>query len=171
MTRILLFAFFLFSVNASSASDSTLTWKQWKKKWEKMTINSRSINTEADQRLIKTIEVLDVRSDTDRCGVYTNSLHKPRELVTDVSLKQLLNSKLSNDTAGVALLFVIRNFWINETQNYSGKQNLRDTTLAGLKLNFSIDAFIQQNDHYLALARLDTIVLSNYSFFSISSSL
>lgn len=165
---------FILAFIASSANDSTLTWKQWRKSWGKREIYTKRIDLKREGNLIKLIEVLDVRSDTERVGIYTNEFHNPCEIVYDTPIDFLIKKTLCNDTAKETVLLVIRNFWINEVQYLEGKlkhQRLADAALPSTKLTCSIDAFIKHEGKYIPLIQVDTIFTDKRNVFNSSRNL
>lgn len=161
LLRIFFIIVFILPFANLFANDSTLTWKQWTKAWEKKEINTARIDVKREKGLIKEIEVLDVRSDTERVGICTNSFRHPCEIVLDNSIGFLINKKLANNTATKTILLVIRNFWINKVQYFEGKlkaqQSVSKAALPSSKFTCSLDAFIKIDEKYFPLTQIDTV--------------
>lgn len=160
LVRIFFLCLSALPINVLYANDSTLNWYEWKKSWDKREINTYRIAVERGRSLIGKIEVLDVRSDTERVGISTDDLHYPFEIVLDTPIEDLFNKKLSTTSAGQTLLLVIRNFWINKVQYIEGKpkgrQPVTGASLPSSKLTCSIDAFVKDGDGYSPLAQIDS---------------
>lgn len=161
LLRVSFIFFWVFSFISTFANDSTLSWQQWKKSWKKKEINTHSIDIKREKNLIEKIEVLDVRSDTERVGIYTNDFHYPCEVVFDAPLSVLMNEELTAGANGKTILLVVRNFWINEVQYIEGRpksrQSITGDALPSTKLTCSIDAFIKDGEKYFPLTQVDTI--------------
>jgi len=159
-------------VISSHASDTTRNFLQWKQTWPREKLEEKDIDLQTDSNLIKSIDVLDMRSDTTSIGLYTSKSQKPHAVVANGGLAALLNSKLANNNSGNHLLFAVRSFWINEANiNITlGKQvflnihggatvyNATSFNASTTKLCCAIDIFILINNQYYPLARVDTLL-------------
>lgn len=165
---------FLFSKLPAQAADSIATWAQWKKIENFKFLNTKAVYQQKDND-IKSIEVLDMRCEKSSIGLYTGKSQTPYMLIAEGGLSALFNSKLSSDTAGQILLAVVRDLWINESNNFfykqgegsrphidtiNSKKELRAVLFRPTKIKCAIDVFILNEGKYYPLTRLDTTFTS-----------
>lgn len=161
MVRLLILLFILPFVQLFAA-DSTSTWNDVIKTFKKREITTSCINLD-NIRVLHAIDVLDVRSDTTRIGMFSDFNYKPNEVVFDNSqtLKNVIKIKLADESKlGYNVLIVVQDFWLNEirAQKVNGKDNQNKPEVHTSKIVCKADVFIEYEHEYLPLTRIDTLL-------------
>src|SRR3712207_6542401 len=83
------------------ASDTTLVWQKILKSFKTTEINPAKLKPTVERKVINELQVIDLRPDKDRLGMYSNDLFHPHQsLLTDnKKLEALLIEKLVDDKA------------------------------------------------------------------------
>jgi len=107
---------------------------------------------------LKTITVLDLRSDTSRIGLIDDGKHKQQEMVFHVPVaKQLsdyLNAGYTHPKGTHELLVVVKDLWISQ----SGVQEHRVFEQENWDIAFRFEAYLKDSGRYFALTYLDTVL-------------
>jgi hypothetical protein len=107
---------------------------------------------------LKTITVLDLRSDTSRIGLIDDGKHKQQEVVFHAPMvKQLsdyLNAGYTHPKGTHELLIVVKNLWISQSE----VQEHRVFEQENWDIAFRFEAYLKDSDRYFALTYLDTVL-------------
>ena len=160
MVRLLTFFLFVLPFVQLNAADSTYTWNDIVKTFKKREVPTAQIKL-ANERILHAVEVLDVRSDTSRVGMFSDFNYKPTELVFDNAqlLKEVLPSKLADsEKLGYDVLMVVQDLWLTEqrAQKIPSGDNQQKAEVRTSRVVCKIDIFIKYEDKYLPLTRIDT---------------
>src|SRR5438128_4876128 len=107
----------IISVCKLNAADSTITWNDIAKTFEKRKIDGSAIKPVINNKALHNVEVADFRSDTSRIGMFSDFKFRPTEFIFegDESLSNFLEKKLvNNSNGGAEVLMVIQDFWLSE---------------------------------------------------------
>jgi hypothetical protein len=110
---------------------------------------------------LKTIFVLDRRSDTSRIGLINDGEHYQKEILFRAPVaKQLsgyLNADYTNPKGNHDLLVIVKDLWISE----STVQDHHLFAPESWDITFRFEAYLKDSDRYFALTYLDTVVTAS----------
>jgi hypothetical protein len=163
MLRLLPILLFVLPLNNSFAADSTSAWSEVIKTFNKREITANNIKLSLEKKVLQNIEVLDMRSDTTRIGLFSDFNYKPTEFVFEKSqsLGNIIESQLANrENKGYSVLIVVQDFWLSEirAQKILDKENRKRPEVHTSKVICRVDVFVKQQDEYFPLTRIDTTV-------------
>ena len=168
LTLILVLPFV--QLHAADSTFTSTTWNDVIKTFKKREISSNYIKL-SNEKLLRSVEVIDMRSDTTRVGMFSDFNYKPTEVVFENSqtLTDVLSAKLADENnLGYTVLIVVQDFWLNEqrAQKYIGKDNQEKPEIHTSKVVCKMDVFIQYENKYLPLTRIDTTLWDKKSLAS-----
>lgn len=159
------------------AADSTSTsaWNDVIKTLKKREISPASIKLYND-KVLNSLDVLDVRSDTTRIGMFSDFNYKPNEIVFEnyETLSDVIHVKLAGkNNLGYNVLMVVQDFWLTEirAEKYIAKDNQQKPEVHTSKIVCKLDVFIQYENAYVPLTRIDTTLWDKKALVSSCKSL
>jgi hypothetical protein len=167
MARHFVLAVLLMCACKLNAADTTVTWNDIAKTFEKRKIDISTIRPATDNKILQQIEVADFRSDTTRMGMFSDFKFRPTEFVFEgsESLSTFLEKKLvEKPGSGAEVLMVIQDFWLSEIRAVKiENENLLKPEIHTSKVVYKVDVFIKDNNNYYPLTRVDTTLWNKRS--------
>jgi hypothetical protein len=162
MVRLLTLLLFILSQADLIAADSTSTWNDVIKTFKRREITAGDIKPSIAKKTLQHIDVIDMRSDTSRIGMFSDFNYKPNEFVVEKSktLGNMFENELADrENDGYSVLLVVQDFWLNEIRAQKiDKENQAKPEVHTSKVVCKMDVFIQDKNGYFPLTRIDTTV-------------
>ena len=158
--RIFISLAFILTFFTSRATDST--WNQLSSKFYHTTVRVNHIQPKVEKNVISSLQLIDLRHDKDRLGLYSNNLYSPYEILLEKgeTLETLFNQKIvGNSTPGKKILIVIQDLWMTDIfpASQAGKNDGKPVIVTS-KLICKADVFLKENETFVPLTRLDTTI-------------